>query len=464
MERHDIFINYLGECYQAKSPKKRRIRAAGSGKSSKSSVDTAADKGAAVKTNARGSEKGEENSGVGKSFSWKMKRRKEKSQALQDIGSEKAENGNAVYDSKIAVGIKPISVIDAAESSNVKVGKAAQASSKEVPESITSQTNEELDKLLRKGQYERTGRDLKRMFQLLRHLTAFQNLSDFVLMQICGVLHFNEFESNRVVFRQGEEGSSWFVILSGRVQVLIDRAGEINESVPVLELGEGNGFGELALVNDQRRAATILTTTPCKLLRVEKGDYLRILRFVHHSDVREKVLFLKKIPILKAMTDQNLSSIANVMTARTYEPSALLIKQGDRLNEVCFVKKGKCVIEATCEIDGKPRVIKLGELKEGDYFGEEGVLQKIIAEISSPFSIRATDYVQTLALQSHDARAKLSRELVLTTTARIARSQELLKEKWAEWLDRKKWKIYRRRIVTALMKELDIKCLPAEDS
>ncbi|KAJ3209518.1 hypothetical protein HDU67_006146 [Dinochytrium kinnereticum] len=300
---------------------------------------------------------------------------------------------------------------------------------------------------------------------MLRHLTSFQNLSDFVLMQICGVLHFNEFDSNRVVFRQGEEGTSWYVILSGRVQVLIDRTGDgySNESVKVLELGEGNGFGELALVNDQRRAATILTMTPCKLLRVEKSDYLRILRYVHHSDVKEKVLFLKKIPVLNLMSDQNLSSMANVMTLRQFTASALIIQQGDRMNEVCFIKKGTCVVEATCKINGVERVVKVGQLSVGDYFGEATVLQKNLAEdVLSPFSVRCLEDVHVLALQSHDARAKLSNQLVSTDNFEVARDEDRLRRKWMECVDMKRWKMYRKKIVESLVKELDIVTRPPD--
>ncbi|NXK10463.1 RPGF4 factor, partial [Herpetotheres cachinnans] len=76
-----------------------------------------------------------------------------------------------------------------------------------------------------------------------------------------------------VVFNQGEEGTSWYIILKGSVNVVIYGKGV------VCTLQEGDDFGKLALVNDAPRAASIvLREDNCHFLRVDKEDFNRILR------------------------------------------------------------------------------------------------------------------------------------------------------------------------------------------
>jgi CRP-like cAMP-binding protein len=50
----------------------------------------------------------------------------------------------------------------------------------------------------------------------------------------------------------------------------VTKTGSFEDSVVVAKLGKGDGFGDLALINDAPRAATIMTTTDCDLIKVEK--------------------------------------------------------------------------------------------------------------------------------------------------------------------------------------------------
>ncbi|XP_068185713.1 rap guanine nucleotide exchange factor 4 isoform X1 [Antennarius striatus] len=138
--------------------------------------------------------------------------------------------------------------------------------------------------ILRKHPSERTPDDLEIIYEELLHIKALSHLSTTVKRELAGVLIFESHtKSGTVLFSQGEEGTSWYIILKGSVNVVIYGKGV------VCTLHEGDDFGKLALVNDAPRAASIvLREDNCHFLRVDKEDFNRILRDVEANTVRLK--------------------------------------------------------------------------------------------------------------------------------------------------------------------------------
>uniref|UniRef100_A0A672JIJ5 Rap guanine nucleotide exchange factor 4 n=1 Tax=Salarias fasciatus TaxID=181472 RepID=A0A672JIJ5_SALFA len=149
--------------------------------------------------------------------------------------------------------------------------------------------------ILRKHPSERTADDLEIIYEELLHIKALSHLSTTVKQELAGVLIFESHaKAGTVLFNQGDEGTSWYIILKGSVNVVIYGKGV------VCTLHEGDDFGKLALVNDAPRAASIvLREDNCHFLRVDKEDFNRILRDVEANTVRLKehgqdVLVLEK--------------------------------------------------------------------------------------------------------------------------------------------------------------------------
>ncbi|TPX66611.1 hypothetical protein SpCBS45565_g04383 [Spizellomyces sp. 'palustris'] len=369
-------------------------------------------------------------------------------------------------------------------------------------------TTQDLLPILKKVPPARTQEDIQILFRGLRPLRAFKSLSNFALTQLLGVLHLNTYDPHRIVFKQGEEGTSWFVILQGRVNVMVasgnsDSAGKsrtwtgelgsarllIQNSNTVGTLGPGEGFGEVALATDARRAATIMTVEKCFILRVEKGDYNRMVRFMHEKDRKEKLFFLRKVPILSTLP--SLIPIVNAMTLKSHPKNTHLLSQHHPITEVCFIKSGRCVVQAQLEVETSlclPDIagpfcvsVVLGYLGPGDYFGEMIVLpgpsqvghndngcsqpdseqgdvnhqraKTVPRDLVSSVTVRSVTPVEIGHISAHDARSRLSGYLQLSECTLKSLDKEKLLNAYFEHMDLKRWKRYRRFVLNAFVKE-----------
>jgi CRP-like cAMP-binding protein len=82
--------------------------------------------------------------------------------------------------------------------------------------------------------------------------------------------------ARQVVFNQGEPGREMFVVASGRLKISVISAEGKELSFFILD--SGSIFGELALLDGERRSATVTAITPCELLVLHVDDFKRLLK------------------------------------------------------------------------------------------------------------------------------------------------------------------------------------------
>lgn len=107
------------------------------------------------------------------------------------------------------------------------------------------------------------------------------------------------------VITQGEPGSEFFVLLSGTAEAIVD-------GKAVTRYREGGAFGELALMYSAPRAATVAATSSCKLCSLDMKNFRLILAGTSSSTMWARCDFLRKVPLLEPLTDNQITRVAEV--------------------------------------------------------------------------------------------------------------------------------------------------------
>jgi ATP-binding cassette subfamily B protein len=111
--------------------------------------------------------------------------------------------------------------------------------------------------------------------EYLRLVPTFAKLSDDVIEALAGRFVTEQYVEGREVIREGDTyADKFFVIARGKVAVT---QGEGEAARQVAVRSDGDSFGEIALVTDSPRNATVTTITPCVLLSLRRDEFLRLL-------------------------------------------------------------------------------------------------------------------------------------------------------------------------------------------
>jgi len=110
---------------------------------------------------------------------------------------------------------------------------------------------------------------------MIENIPLFSGLSDADLAVIEQHGSVKSYKKNTIVINQDDETDSLYVILSGRVKVFL--SGEDGREVVLNHQGPGEYFGELALIDRQPRAASVMTLESSRFMIISRGDFMQCL-------------------------------------------------------------------------------------------------------------------------------------------------------------------------------------------
>ena len=141
---------------------------------------------------------------------------------------------------------------------------------------------------LRAGEAQEVSVRRNAQIELLRNVWLFERCSKKELEAIARVATPLDLPADKVLTRQGEPGSEFFVIVSGKAKAT-------REGVGIGTLGPGSFFGEMSLLEDLPRVATVTTTEPTTVLVVHARDFNRLLTDLPSVDRKMLVVLARRL-------------------------------------------------------------------------------------------------------------------------------------------------------------------------
>jgi cAMP-dependent protein kinase regulator len=141
----------------------------------------------------------------------------------------------------------------------------------------------------------------------------------------------------------------------------------MGEKVATIE--PGGSFGELALMYNAPRAATVISAEPgCTLWALDRVTFRRILMDSTYERRRMYEKFLSEVLILTTLSDYERSKIADALETQKFSAGSQIIKEGDAGEAFYLLESGR----AEAYKQGTEKPVK--EYCKGDYFGELALL------------------------------------------------------------------------------------------
>ena len=110
----------------------------------------------------------------------------------------------------------------------------------------------------------------------LRQVPLFESLDDDAAKQLCELLETLDCEAQKVMFRAGDAGDAMYIIERGKVRIYVQATD--GHEVTLTDLGRGDFFGEMALLDDgQRRSANAIVAEDARLAVLSREHFLSFI-------------------------------------------------------------------------------------------------------------------------------------------------------------------------------------------
>jgi CRP-like cAMP-binding protein len=204
-------------------------------------------------------------------------------------------------------------------------------------------------------------------------------------LEVLATLEHRHFQPGQQIVREGEPGTSMFVIVEGSVEVV--RQLEGGQAQTVARMGEGEFFGEMALVVEGPRLAGVVAAAPTELLELSRERLAEVLtRHPSLGEVvqqffRERLLtnVMRSNPLFAELPEELRHAIKAAFTPLTVKAGEHILTRGQPTQALYLLLRGRCTVFHE-HVDG--RETPYPEMMEGDVFGEIALLRSKLATAS----------------------------------------------------------------------------------
>lgn len=202
----------------------------------------------------------------------------------------------------------------------------------------------------------------------------FAHVNPNIIGTVVSTMPVETFPPATLILKQGQDGDSLYVILSGAVECFDDTSG----NKFICRIPSGRIFGELAMLYSTPRKLSVYSGAdqPAVLAKLGRSVYQNLI-VRHQMKIRERrEECLRQVRVLETLSSEQIAQLADTLDLRMYRTGEVIVQQGDAGDEFFIVQSGEC--SATVETgqgEGENDVQEHRRYYEGDLFGERALLK-----------------------------------------------------------------------------------------
>jgi len=234
--------------------------------------------------------------------------------------------------------------------------------------------------------YEKTEENMARIREILDKSFVFANVDDKQLDVLYKAMNKVTLKPEEKVITEGDVGDFLFIVDEGK---LICYKEAVGEGTVLKTCVAGDVFGELALLYNAQRAASVKAKADCVLWKLDRDTFSNIVVAAADKKREQSKAFLKKVPLLESFEASDLSNLSDVLVPMKFRTDQEVVLQGEAGDVFYIVEEGSLVAIK----DGK----EVMTYAPGDYFGELALLNASVGVRQC--TIKATSDVRLLTLK-----------------------------------------------------------------
>ncbi|XP_078732876.1 cGMP-dependent protein kinase 1-like isoform X2 [Lampetra fluviatilis] len=212
------------------------------------------------------------------------------------------------------------------------------------------------------GKYEKSDRSRELIREAILDNDFMKNLELSQILEVVDSMHPVEFTRGSCIIREGDVGSLVYVMEEGRVVVT-------KEGVKLCTMSPGKVFGELAILYNCTRTATVKAITNVRLWAIDRQCFQTIMMRTGLIKQAEYMDFLKSVPSFQNLAEEVISKLADVIEEMHYDAGDYIIRQGASGDTFFIISKGQVNVTRQAEgVSDEPELLR--SLGRGDWFGE----------------------------------------------------------------------------------------------
>uniref|UniRef100_A0A8C2I8L2 cAMP-dependent protein kinase type II regulatory subunit n=1 Tax=Cyprinus carpio TaxID=7962 RepID=A0A8C2I8L2_CYPCA len=216
----------------------------------------------------------------------------------------------------------------------------------------------------------KTDEQRQRLQEACRDILLFKTLEQDQFAEVLDSMFEVLVKPNECIIHQGDDGDNFYVIERGVFDILIKKDGV---SRCVGRYDNKGSFGELALMYNTPRAATIRATQEGALWALDRSTFHRLI--VKNNAKKRKMYesFIESVPLLKSLQLTERMKIVDVVGMKTFSDGEQIIRQGDSADCFYVVESGEVRIMIRSKTQAGQRSqeeVEVARCSRGQYFGE----------------------------------------------------------------------------------------------